>query len=73
MQMMINLPQILVMAFKTIQPLSVLNLKSFGPMKKDLWAKEVREVCITLYGKIGWWAFFCLPTWLPQCTYMEIF
>ena len=33
---------------ETIQPFSVLNLKSFGPMKTDLWAKEVEEVSIMM-------------------------
>ena len=48
------------MANKTIQPVSVPNLKSFGPMKTDSWAKEVGEVSIMLYGKIGSQALFCL-------------
>ena len=26
-----------------------------------------------LYGKIGRWAFFCPPTWLPQYKFLEIF
>ena len=34
------------MTYKTIQPVSVPNLKLFGPMKTELLAKEVREVSI---------------------------
>ena len=41
------------MANETIQPVSVPNLTSFGPMKTDLWAKEV-EVSVMIYGKMGW-------------------
>ena len=37
-----------------MQRLSVSNLKLFGPMKTELWAKEVGEFSITLDGKIGW-------------------
>ena len=32
------------------------NLKSFGPIQAKLWAKEVWEFSIMLYG------FFCSPT-----------
>ena len=54
------------MACNTIQCVSVPNLKVFGLTKIELRAKEVEEFSIRLYGKIGWWAFFCPPTWLPQ-------
>ena len=53
------------MACKTIQHVSVPNLKLFGTIKTELWAKEVWEFSITLYGKMGWWAFFWTPPWLP--------
>ena len=61
------------MAYKTILLVSVPNLKLFGSMKTELWAKEVREFSVMLYGKMGWWAFFCPPTWLPQYKCIEIF
>ena len=54
------------MAYKTIQRVSVPNLKLFGSLKTVLWAKEVGEFFIMLYRKMGWWGLFCLPTWLPQ-------
>ena len=47
MQMMINWPQ------KLLWPVSVPNLKLFGPTKTDLWAKEIGEISIMLYGKMG--------------------
>ena len=37
-----------------MQRVSVPNLKLFGPMKTEIWAKEAREFSITLYGKMGW-------------------
>ena len=37
------------MAYKTIQLVSVPNLKLFRPMKRDLWAKEVGRFSIMLY------------------------
>ena len=54
------------MAYKTIQHVSVPNMKLFGSLKTELWAKEVGEFSIRLYRKMGWWALFCLPRWLPQ-------
>ena len=42
-----------------IQRVSVPNLKLFGPMITELWAKKVGEFSIMLYGKMGWWALFC--------------
>ena len=55
-QIMINFLQIndFDMTFKTIQHVSVPNLKLFGPMKTELQVKEVGEFSITLYGKMGW-------------------
>ena len=44
------------MTYKTIQSVSVPNVKLFGPMKKEIRAKEAAEFSITLYGKMGWWA-----------------
>ena len=41
------------MAYKTIQRVSVSNLKSLGPTKTELGAKEVREFPVMLYGKMG--------------------
>ena len=41
------------MAYKTRSPVSVPNLKSFGPMTKDLWAKEDGQFSVMLYGYIG--------------------
>ena len=61
------------MACKTIQHVSVPNLKLFEPNKTKLWEKEVGRFSIMLYGKMGWSAFFCPPTWLPQYKCMEIF
>ena len=42
------------MAYKTIKRVSVPNLKSFGPTKTELRAKEVGELSIMLYGKMSW-------------------
>ena len=42
------------MAYKTIKRVSVPNLKSFGPTKTELQAKEDGEFSIVLYGKMGW-------------------
>ena len=62
------------MAYKTIQRrVSVPDLELCGPMTEELWAKEVRESCTMLYGKMGWWVFFCPPTWLSQYKCMDIF
>ena len=58
---------------KTMQRVFVPNLKLFGPTKTELWAKEVGEFSIILYGKRGWWAFFCPLTSLLQYKCMEIF
>ena len=41
------------MAYKTIKRVFIPNLKSFGPTKTELRAKEVREFSIMLYGKMG--------------------
>ena len=60
-------------ACKTIQCVAVPNLNLIGPMNTELWAKEVGEFSVTLFGKMGWWAFFCPPSWLPQYKCMEIF
>ena len=52
------------MTFKTVQHVSLQNLKSFGPIETELRAKEVGEVSViwengkfVLYGKLGWCAF----------------
>ena len=42
------------MAYKTIQRVSVPNMKLFESTKTKLWAKEVGEFSIMLYGKMGW-------------------
>ena len=42
------------MAYKTIKRVSVLNLKSFGPTKTELLAREVGGFSTMLYGKMGW-------------------
>ena len=60
-------------AYKTIQRVSVPNLKLFGPMNTELSAKEVGKFSVTLYGKMSWSALFCPPSWLPQYKCMEIF
>ena len=41
------------MAYKTIQGFSVPDLMLFGPMKTDLWAKEVGGFSTMLYRKMG--------------------
>ena len=41
------------MAHKTIQRVSVPNLKVFEPMKTELWSKEAGEFSVMLYGKMG--------------------
>ena len=51
---------------------SVPNWMLFGPMTTGLWGKEVGEFSIIIYEKMGWWAFFCPPTWLPQYKCIEI-
>ena len=42
------------MAYKTIKRVSVPNLKSFGPTKTELQAKEIGELSIMLYAKMSW-------------------
>ena len=37
------------MAYKTIQYVSVSNLKLFGSMERKLWGKEVEKFSIMLY------------------------
>ena len=49
------------MTYKTIQRVSVPNLKLCGPMNIELRPKQVEDFSITSYGKIGWWANL-LPT-----------
>ena len=61
------------MANKTIKRVSVGNLKSFGPTKAVLQAKEVGEFSVMLHGKMSWSRFSCPPTWLPQYKCMKIF
>ena len=56
------------MAFQTIKRVSVPNLKSSGPTKTELLAKEVGEFSIMLCGKMGWGRFL---THHHKC--MEIF
>ena len=46
------------MSYKIIQRVSVLNLKLFGSVKTELWAIEVEEIFIMLYGKMGGLALF---------------
>ena len=60
------------MVYKTIQGVSIPNLKLFGPVKAELWAKEVGEFSIMLWvnGLVGP---PCLSTWLPQYKCIEIF
>ena len=58
------------MAYKIIKSVFVPNVKSFGPTKTELRAKEVGEFSIVLYRKM---AFSCPPTWLPQYKCMDIF
>ena len=53
MQIMINLPQILVWPIRPYN-VSVPNLNLFEPIKTELRAKEVGEFSIMLYGKMGW-------------------
>ena len=48
------------------------SFEVIGPMTTDLWAKEVGEFSFMLYGKMGWWAFLCPPTWLRQHKCMKI-
>ena len=50
------------LVYKTIEGVSVPNSRLFGLMNTELWAKEVGEFSITLYRKMGWWAFFCPPS-----------
>ena len=45
------------MTYKTIKRVSVPNLKSFGPKKTELRAKEVGEFSVMLCGKINVWGF----------------
>ena len=59
-------------AYKTIQCVSVPNLKLFGSIKRKLWVKEVRKFSIMFYGKMGWQGFSCPSTWLPQYKCVEI-
>ena len=50
MEITINFPKVLKW---TIQRVSVPNLRLFGSMKTELWAKEAGEFSIMLYGKMG--------------------
>ena len=53
------------MAYETVQGVSTkFEVTVVGPMTIELWAREVRELFIKLYGKISWWAFCCPLTWL---------
>ena len=51
------------MVYNTTQRVFVADLKSITLTKTELWAKAVGEFPIMLY-ELGWWAFFCPPTWL---------
>ena len=42
------------MAYKTIKRVSVPNVKSFGPTRTELRAKEFEEFSIMLHRKMGW-------------------
>ena len=42
------------MAYKITKRVSVPTLKSLGPTKTELRAKEVGERSVMLYGKMGW-------------------
>ena len=50
MQIMTSLPQIWMWP---VQCVSVPDLKLFGPMNTELWAKEVGEFSVMFYGKMG--------------------
>ena len=52
-----------------MQCVCVPNLKLFGSTKTELWAKELGEFSIILYGEIGWWAF--LPTIMAAAVLMH--
>ena len=56
MQIMINLPKIFCVVFTMIRSVSVPNLKSFGQMKAEVWAKKSLGIL-----KIDWSAFFAPP------------
>ena len=45
------------MAYKTTQRVSVPDLELFGSTKAELWAQEVGEFSVMLYGKMDWWTF----------------
>ena len=47
------------MAYNTIRFIFVLNLKLFELMKTKLMAKEVVEISVMLYRKIGRWQHGC--------------
>ena len=47
-QIKVNLPKILVWPKKTLQHVSAPSLNVFGPMKTELWAKEVGEFSVML-------------------------
>ena len=49
------------MACKTIQRVSVPNLKLFGSQKRELRAEEVGEFSIMFYGKMGCMLGILLP------------
>ena len=49
------------MAYKATEHVSVPNLKLFRPVNTKLLTKDIGEFSITLYGKMGWWTFFCPP------------
>ena len=59
------------MVYKTIKRVSVPILKSFRPMKTELWAKKLENFLFCYMGK--WAGASCPPTWLLQYKCMEIF
>ena len=61
------------MAYKTIQRVSVSNLKLSGPTKTELRGKRSARISCYVIWENGLGTFSCPPSWLPEYKCMEIF
>ena len=61
------------MAYRTIQRVSVPNLKLFGSMKTELWANESWRIFYYVTWENGLVGILCPPTRLPRYKCIEIF
>ena len=59
------------MDYKTIKRVFVPNLKSFGPMKTELRAKEVREFLMTSLQTMNILSYFPFSDLITDCIWIE--